>query len=948
MSNSSWSDPRITAYVLGELPENELTAFEQELESNAELSAAVDEARNVTGQLESLYAAESVGSLDQQRRNTIATGVRESSDDKDLKQDAPRTIATTKTASSRIPMAVLAIAASIMMLFGIAPWLLKQDQLSTISSLDESEQSTVPKASLGAGESARAEELAKADSSESEMADLEYFPAVQLPTSGQLSPAMKSKNIATAATDAAASKTTPARTGERQDMYRSQVNASADQRPMNEAHDQSRSPPAEIQEVEEIQDLETDAVVDTKGSWQQKEERQASRKQRIAQPTNASGNKKKMSKAITNLAVLPKDESSIDSEEKDLAGQARPMAVKANSPFQASDKTTPATPVPSNMPSSMQSSINGRPLSRAAKVAKETEPGSLSKKKSPMSRKPDDSEGVWNSLSRRRLEARPLHSGGKEDLLRNASGPYGQTVLELSKSTSRGREFSRRLPPRSMSEELLTPNGMDSFGTGPGNGGDKFEPIVDNPFTHVTLQESLSTFSIDVDTASYSKTRDFLARANRLPRPDAVRIEELVNYFDYDYDAPADNGEHPFAATAQITSCPWNKKHRLARIALKGKTMNRAERPPCNLVFLLDTSGSMSAQNKLPLVVEGMKMLIKQLNDKDRVAITVYAGSAGLVLDSTSAKKGKKIRKALTQLKSGGSTNGGEGIALAYQTARDNFIEDGVNRVILCTDGDFNVGMTGTDSLVRMVEQEAKGNIFLSVLGFGMGNHNDSMLEQISGRGNGNYAFIDTPNEARKVLVDQTSGTLVTIAKDVKIQVDFNPKLVSAYRLIGYENRILTAQDFNDDKKDAGEIGAGHTVTALYEIVPVGVESDLLPPKVDPSKYLKPAEFSEDADSGEMLTLKLRYKQPDSDKSTLVDFPIKDEGGKFKDSDDDVRFAAAVAGFGMQLRRSDYSGNWSMSNVIRVAESSKGEDENGLRSEFVELAKKAAELMGQE
>ena len=282
----------------------------------------------------------------------------------------------------------------------------------------------------------------------------------------------------------------------------------------------------------------------------------------------------------------------------------------------------------------------------------------------------------------------------------------------------------------------------------------------------------------------------------------------------------------------------------------------------------------MSAQNKLPLVVEGMKMLIKQLNDKDRVAITVYAGSAGLVLDSTSAKKGKKIRKALTQLKSGGSTNGGEGIALAYQTARDNFIEDGVNRVILCTDGDFNVGMTGTDSLVRMVEQEAKGNIFLSVLGFGMGNHNDSMLEQISGRGNGNYAFIDTPNEARKVLVDQTSGTLVTIAKDVKIQVDFNPKLVSAYRLIGYENRILTAQDFNDDKKDAGEIGAGHTVTALYEIVPVGVESDLLPPKVDPSKYLKPAEFSEDADSGEMLTLKLRYKQPDSDKSTLVDFPI--------------------------------------------------------------------------
>jgi Ca-activated chloride channel family protein len=484
-------------------------------------------------------------------------------------------------------------------------------------------------------------------------------------------------------------------------------------------------------------------------------------------------------------------------------------------------------------------------------------------------------------------------------------------------------------------------------GRGPGIAGDRFEPITDNPFKRVS-EHPLSTFSVDVDTASYSKTRDFLMRANQLPRPDAVRIEELLNYFDYEYDPPSDSDKHPFAARATVTACPWNSQHRLARIALKGKMMEQEDRPPCNLVFLLDTSGSMNAPNKLPLVIEGMQMLLTQLDEKDTVAITVYAGSAGLVLDSTSAKKGKKIRKALTQLSAGGSTNGGAGIALAYQTARDNFIPEGVNRVILCTDGDFNVGTTGTAELVRMVEREAKGGVFLSVLGFGMGNHNDAMLEKISGRGNGNYAFIDNRKEARKVLVDQTSGTLVTIAKDVKLQIDFNLNHVSSYRLIGYENRVLAKEDFNDDKKDAGEIGAGHAVTALYEIVPAGVEADASRPKVDDLKYQTEPEPTEAADSDEMMTLKLRYKQPDGDTSTLVEFPVTDEGGEFKDADHDVRFAAAVASFGMQLRRSEYAGSWTMNDVIRVADDARGEDMDGLRAEFVDLARKAKELMGQE
>lgn len=480
-------------------------------------------------------------------------------------------------------------------------------------------------------------------------------------------------------------------------------------------------------------------------------------------------------------------------------------------------------------------------------------------------------------------------------------------------------------------------------GRGPGIAGDRFDLITDNAFKRVS-EHPLSTFSIDVDTASYSKIRSFLNRSGMLPRPDAVRIEEMINYFDYAYEIPAADSEHPLVARAEVVSCPWNEGHRLARIALKGKTLESEKRPPCNLVFLLDTSGSMDAANKLPLVREGMKLLLSKLGAQDRVAIVVYAGSAGLVLESTPASEDAKIRRALTELAAGGSTNGGAGIALAYQTARDNFIKEGVNRVILCTDGDFNVGTTGTDSLVRLVEAESKGGIFLTVLGFGMGNHNDAMLEQISGKGNGTYAYIDTINEARRVLVDQTDSTLVTIAKDVKLQVEFNPARVAAYRLIGYENRILAKEDFNDDKKDAGEIGAGHTVTALYEIVPAGKETDAIAPPVDELKYQKPVTLTDAAGSQEVITIKMRYKDPDSDTSKLVEFPVADEGKSFEQADVDVRFAAAVAAFGMKLRKSPYGGNWTFTDIEKTAEAAIGEDPYGLRAELVELVRKAATL----
>ncbi|MDP6442222.1 MAG: von Willebrand factor type A domain-containing protein [Pirellulaceae bacterium] len=486
--------------------------------------------------------------------------------------------------------------------------------------------------------------------------------------------------------------------------------------------------------------------------------------------------------------------------------------------------------------------------------------------------------------------------------------------------------------------------GEAGLGTGPQFGGDKHDLIVENEFIETKGLDALSTFSIDVDTASYAKTRMYLMEHRQLPRRDAVRIEELVNYFVYGYEPPGD--DHPFAAHLEVSDCPWNAKHRLVRVALKGKVVEQEKRPASNVVFLLDVSGSMNKPNKLPLLKRGMKMLVDNLTENDQVSIVVYAGAAGLVLDATHGDDKNTIIGALDRLKAGGSTNGGAGVNLAYQTALDHYIKGGVNRVILCTDGDFNVGMTGTDTLVSVAERNAKSGVFLSVLGFGMGNHNDAMLEQISNKGNGNYAFIDTENEARKVLVEQLSGTLVTIAKDVKIQVEFNPNQVKAHRLIGYENRILAHQDFNDDKKDAGEIGAGHTVTALYEIAPTGEDSSVDLPEVDELKYQKKSKLSKAASSGELLSLAIRYKLPDEETSTKLEFTLTDEGKKFGQTDRDFRFAASVAAFGMVLRNSKYKGDISYEAILEIASEAASDDKTGYRAEFLSLVDRARQIAG--
>ena len=466
-----------------------------------------------------------------------------------------------------------------------------------------------------------------------------------------------------------------------------------------------------------------------------------------------------------------------------------------------------------------------------------------------------------------------------------------------------------------------------------------YDHLDENPFRRVSA-DPLSTFSIDVDTASYANVRRFL-NTGAMPPAGAIRIEEMINYFRFDYPQP--KGDVPFSITTELAVCPWNTKHKLALIGLQGREIPENEASPRNLVFLIDVSGSMMPPDKLPLVRTAMRMLADVLTARDRVAIVVYAGASGLVLPSTSGDQKATIHRAIAELGAGGSTNGASGIKLAYRTAREHFIKSGVNRVVLATDGDFNVGVTSQDELVRLIEEERASGVFLSVLGVGTGNLKDSMMEKLADKGNGNYAYLDSLHEARKVLVREAGATLVTIAKDVKIQVEFNPAAVSAYRLIGYENRMLKNEDFNDDKKDAGEIGSGHSVTALYEIVPVGVDIDV--PPVDPLKYQTPPQPARTASADELVTVKLRYKAPDGDTSRLLSTTLRSQPRSLTAN---LGFASAVVEVGMLLRGSKHAGNGAFASAVARASKFRGVDSEGYRAEFIKLAELASNLRGLE
>lgn len=473
---------------------------------------------------------------------------------------------------------------------------------------------------------------------------------------------------------------------------------------------------------------------------------------------------------------------------------------------------------------------------------------------------------------------------------------------------------------------------------------ESYASVSENGYKQVS-DEPLSTFSVDVDRASYTNVRRYLNQG-MLPPEGSVRVEEMINYFNYDYESP--EGEHPFSVGSELAPCPWNNNHYLLKVGLKGKEIEKEHLPASNLVFLIDVSGSMNAGNKLPLLKSSFRLLVNELRDEDYVSIVVYAGAAGLVLEPTSGKNKKEIVEALDRLQAGGSTAGGAGLKLAYKTAKKHFIEGGNNRIILATDGDFNVGVSSNASMEELVSEEKDNGIFMTVLGFGMGNYKDDRMEIIADKGNGNYAYIDNLQEAQKTLVSEFGGTLFTIAKDVKFQIEFNPQKVLAYRLIGYENRLLNKEDFNDDTKDAGEIGAGHTVTALYEIIPQGAEdADDWIKKVDKLKYQKNQVRRNAEISDEWLTLKLRYKEPDAHKSQLMEFAIKGTVDDFNEATDDFRFAASVAAFGMKLSDSDYIGEMNYSDIQSMAKAARGDDEDGFKAEMVRLIKTAESLSKQ-
>ncbi|WP_189630761.1 YfbK domain-containing protein [Roseivirga thermotolerans] len=467
---------------------------------------------------------------------------------------------------------------------------------------------------------------------------------------------------------------------------------------------------------------------------------------------------------------------------------------------------------------------------------------------------------------------------------------------------------------------------------------ESYAEIEENGFNS-PFKNPFSTFSIDVDAASYSNVRRFITQG-QLPPKDAVKIEEMINYFDYTYNQPT--GQHPFHVQHEVGRAPWNRDHYLVHIGIQGQKIEMDQLPPSNIVFLLDVSGSMESKNKLPLLKKSLKLLVHELRPEDRVSIVVYAGAAGEVLPSTSGANKREILKALENLRAGGSTAGGAGIHLAYTIAQENFIKGGNNRIILATDGDFNVGASSDKAMEDLIEEKRKSGVFLTVLGFGMGNYQDSKMEILADKGNGNHAYIDNILEAKKVLVNEFGGTLFTIAKDVKLQVEFNPGTVQAYRLIGYENRLLADEDFNNDKKDAGELGAGHTVTALYEVIPVGVKSSFKP--IDDLKYQPNHKPEVAINTTDLMTVKLRYKQPDEDRSVYLDTVIPNEVKPIRGMSHNFNWSAAVASFGMLLRESDYLNGYTYHEALELARLSKGYDENGYRAEMIRLME-AAELM---
>ncbi|MDB6025005.1 MAG: uncharacterized protein JWM68_1228 [Verrucomicrobiales bacterium] len=925
-------DPKLTAYVLGELDKTEAAAIEQELKNSAELRQAVDEIRATAEFLKTEFATEEKLSLSAQQKQTIAAEL------------PPTNLIPMPKRKIAVFVSISAIAAAVMF---ILTWGFRftstEPKLATNPSPYKYAQNA---------EQAKRNELAAQKNAEGEKAP---------------GPAVQPADVHNTAQgqEAVQNSTKLAHDGQLLFEMGKLDQAEGKLREAKKLNADSASAQYYLNLIEERRFrrstadhelVEKQKIVDVAKEWNEPLGRQT-----LPSSPPLTQNHKVIPPTTTGNRVIVLDETagvfpSTGNANPTPSQKAEPslgLEAGLNSPDSASVAAAAGVSVNGSLASVLPSTKSSDYYGLGA-GKQDPNVATASGRSHFGSRTTGDLNGRGEAerLAIRKTGAATTTLGSK-----NAKEyAFGNRVVQLGDdqrgsivASTRGfyddgvEDFEVPVAAGKIPTRSLRQKNYDRSGTA------RYPQYIENAFESV-VNAPLSTVSIDVDTASYANVRRFLSQ-NQMPPRDAVRVEELINYFTYSYPQP--QGSDPFSVNMEVAGCPWNKEHRLVRVGLKGKEMAQDKRPPSNFVFLIDVSGSMSPSERLPLIKQALRMLVKKMTENDRIGIVVYAGNAGVVLESTSCVNKEKILEALDRLEAGGSTNGGDGIEKAYALAEENFIKGGVNRVILATDGDFNVGISDQNALVNLIQKKAKSGVFLSALGVGTDNYKDALMQKLADKGNGNYHYLDTLEEAQKVLIQQMNGTLVTIAKDVKIQIEFNPAQVQSYRLIGYEKRIMEAQDFNNDKKDAGEIGAGHTVTALYEIVPTGVDEEEPRPAVDDLKYQsKPRRITPKTDrreprsddSNELLTLKLRFKKPDGDTSKLIEFPLHENGKKFSNASTDFRFATAVAGFGMLLKDSEYRGNIGYDQVRELAEGAKGDDKEGYRSEFINLVKKAKSL----
>ncbi|QDT12539.1 YfbK domain-containing protein [Planctomycetes bacterium K23_9] len=940
MSDSTWDDPRITSYVLDELSAEQRDAFELELDSNSELAAAVAEASSLTDRIGSLFESESTPSLDDARKSAIADTA---SNPLSSLSNAEQGEAIHGAPSWGVPMMVLAMAAVLLLLVGFAPWI-RQNKVLTASGPEEesamasSVASSAPTASEKAGSVPAAADFAFAKDGAGQQVELSL--SKEAPSGTAIAALADGDDARKAGMESAMDVAQESVQGKQ--MFE-----------LAEGGRQSETVDRAIPTASSLGLPDLDALTDS--------EQEA-----------LTGRATALSAAAGTASDGVSESDGSSSPKRSAMQRARARIAENMGSIAARSDKTPA-PAPMKKPAAVvepESAMAPPAVAAQKSIAKSARPNRSMSRSAPAGAAALSAPANEVSVEDQPMTAQdellfrdiPKETSYKNDAKTEEVKPAGGVAFAAGGVMTRADKASA---DKGFDEEILELNqklfGQNQFGRG-GIGGKRSMPVFENPFVAVT-ESPLSTFATDVDTSSYSLVRRELLRAGALPDAGEVRVEELVNYFHYDYwsdqESPADKPQHPFAAQMTVASCPWNSDHQLVRVVVKGESLDQGKRPPCNLVFLLDTSGSMDAPNKLSLIADAIRSLVEQLDEKDRLAIVVFSDAEGLVLDSTPVSEKKSILDALADLSDGGSTTRGEGIDLAFKVAKDNLVDNGVNRVVVCTDGDFSAGMDSIEKLSSRIEKESAAGISFAILALGQSDYAQARPSELVAQGE--FAFVDSIAEAKQVMSDQTSRRDL-VADDVTLKLEFNPRRVSQYRLIGFENERIGLVAKTEGSGGSGDsrsnrILAGRSVTALYEIVPQDEAEEEPSRNVEKLKYQKEPRLTKKARSDELLSVGLSYRLPgedadedeDADEGEDADeraeFSFSGDEVAFADADADFRFAATVAHFGMQLRDSKYLGDWTLKEVLPVAETSLGRDPFGLREEFLQVIRRAESLV---